>query len=194
MAIEDPQQSSTEEALVDRFRSTGDNQYFELLYRAARRKVFGVCFKFLREAESAEDATHEAFLRAFERFHTMEGSNFSAWVCRIAANLCINRIRDQRTREQLLTAAPQPRRDPEHPQERQTIQAEEKQMVLEVIESLASEQRKVLLLRHMDDCSYQEIEQITGYNSAQVRSYLQNARRNFQLRWRSKIGANVDDA
>jgi RNA polymerase sigma-70 factor (ECF subfamily) len=60
-------------------------------------------------------------------------------------------------------------------------------MILDVIQSLVPEQRKVLLLRYVDEYSYREIEQITGYDSGQVRSHLQNARRNFQLRWQRKF-------
>jgi RNA polymerase sigma-70 factor (ECF subfamily) len=192
MTSEDQRRNASEEELVEDFRSTGDNECFDRLYRSTRRKVFSVCLKFLREPGAAEDVVHEAFLRAYERFHSMEGRNFSAWVCRIAANLCMNRIRDQRRREELMSAAHQLQLAAALP-EVETIQAEQKQMVLDVIESLGPEQRRVFLLRHVENCSYQEIERITGYDSGQVRSHLQNARRNFQLRWRRKTGAGVGD-
>jgi RNA polymerase sigma-70 factor (ECF subfamily) len=192
MTSEDQRRNASEEELVEGFRSTGDNECFDRLYRSTRRKVFSVCLKFLREPGAAEDVVHEAFLRAYERFHSMEGKNFSAWVCRIAANLCLNRIRDQRRREELMSAAHQLQL-PAAPPEVETIQAEQKQMVLDVIESLGPEQRRVFLLRHVENCSYQEIERITGYDSGQVRSHLQNARRNFQLRWRRKTSAGVGD-
>ena len=191
MTAGDPLQLHTEDELVDQFRATSENVYFEALYQAARRKVFSVCFRILRNAASAEDITHEAFLRAYERFRTLEGNNFSAWVCRIAANLCLNSIRDQRTRERLLLdqAFVQGPADEPVTAERGAIHGEESGIALEVIESLAPEQKKVLLLRCVEGCSYNEIERITGYDSGQVRSYLQNARRNFQIRWQNKVGS-----
>lgn len=190
MAAGDPLQLHSEDELVDQFRATGENWYFEALYQAARRKVFSVCFRFLRDAASAEDVTHEAFLRAYERFRSLEGNNFSAWVCRIAANLCLNSIRDRRTRERLLDQAfVQNPADEPVTAETGAIHGEESGIALEVIESLAPEQKKVLLLRCVEGCSYSEIERITGYDSGQVRSYLQNARRNFQIRWQNKVGS-----
>ncbi len=180
-------EESGEAELVESFRSTGENRHFEALYRTFRRKVFGVCFHLLRNVDAAQDATHEAFLRAYQQFSTFRGTSFSAWVSRIAANFCLNRIRQEATWERFLhrsEEAPEPETDAE----RGAILAEERGIAREVLRSLNPEQRKVLTLRYIDGCSHPEIESITGFDSEQVRSYLQNGRRNFRIRWLERVG------
>ena len=180
-SIEEP----SEAELVESFRATGDNRHFEALYRSARRKVFGVCLKFLRNADSAQDATHEAFVRAFERFPTLAGTNFSAWVSRIAANYCLNRIRQENTAARLQDAGDIPGQPGA---ERAAIAAEESDIARSVLRSLNPEQRQVLLLRYLEEFSHEEIETMTGFDAGQVRSYLQNGRRNFRIRWLQRTG------
>lgn len=189
MALASSGGEPSEADLVTSFRSTGDNRHFEGLYRAFRRKVFGVCYHLLRSADAAEDATHEAFLRAYEQFSTLRGTNFSAWVVRIASNLCLNRIRQDATRERAVESS-----DAVADGETAVILAEETGIAREVLRSLGPEQRKVLLLRYLEGYSHQEIETITGYDAAQVRSYLQNGRRNFRIRWLERIAPQGKEA
>lgn len=189
----DGPKNAREAEWVELFRTTGHNEYFERLYELCRKKVYARCLQLLRNSTEAEDVTHEVFLRAFEKFSSLKGGNFSGWVSKIACNLCLNRIRDGITHRRLLeesqleTKALQPASV-----ERETIQAEYMRIAHGIIQELQPEQRKVLLLKYLEGLSYREIEQITGYDGNQVRSYLQNARRNFQLRWRSQIVADQD--
>jgi len=88
-----PAPDLAEKELVERYRATGDGRWFEELYRRTRRKVFGVCLRILGDATKAEDACHEAFVRSYERFDSLRGDNFSAWVCRIAANRSYDEVR-----------------------------------------------------------------------------------------------------
>ncbi len=176
---------SSDAELVESYRATGDNRHFEALYRSVRRRVFGLCLRILRNADNAQDATHEAFVRAYQDFPTLQGTNFSAWVSSIAANLCLNRIRDETRRARLLEHG-FPREDGRNA-ETAAIAAEQAGIAREVLRSLNPEQRKVLALRYVDEFSYQEIENITGYGAGQVRSYLQNGRRNFRIRWQQKV-------
>ncbi len=175
-----------EAALVDAFRTTRDNRHFEALYRATRRQIFSVCLRILRNPAGAEDATHEAFVKAYERFGSLEGDNFAAWVSRIATNYCLNRLRAESTAARLAAeAAAAPR---EAGAERAAIAAEEVEMARDVLRSLSPEQRRVLLLRHMEELSHEQIESITGYDAGEIRSHLQNGKRNFRIRWLQRTG------
>lgn len=187
-------ESAREAEWVELFRATARTEYFELLYKLARKKVFGICLRMLQDTAEAEDLTHEVFLRAFEKFSTLKGNNFSGWVSRIACNLCLNKIRNGITQRRLLEGS-QPATETRNPAPAETgaIQAEHMRLAREILETLRPEHRKVLLLKYLEGFSYREIEEITGYNSKQVRSHLQNARRNFQLRWRTRVVTVGDD-
>lgn len=175
----DSLRSLTEQELVARFRATDERRWFAELYRRERRGVYGLCLKFLREPAAAEDACHEAFVRAFEHFDGFEGDRFSAWLRRIAANLCINRLRSERP---VPAAAPEIAA-PEPPLERQLGDRVALAAALEVVRSLGPEQRQAFVMFHIEGLSYREIAVRTGCDVQTVRSQLQNARRNFHLRW-----------
>ena len=171
-----------EEQLVQRFRETGDNACFEQLYRQARRSIFGVCLHFVRDPHQAEDLCHDVFITAYQRFSTLQGERFLPWVRRIARNLCLNRIRHERVRERIDPAVAPTGHAP--PADAVAITREQLELASSVIRSLPEEQRRVFLLFHTRELSYREISESTGFTLEQVRSYLQNSRRNFHLRYR----------
>ncbi|HVS64480.1 MAG TPA: RNA polymerase sigma factor [Thermoanaerobaculia bacterium] len=173
----------SEAELVERFRATGEGRWFEELYRLSRRRVFGVCMKILRDVDRAQDACHEAFLRAYERFGTLRGDRFSSWVCRIAANQCYDALRRQaRAQEEHIDDLEnEPANDVAI--EREAATREKLDRAVEIVRALAPHQRAVFLLKHVEGRSYREIELFTGYTTGEVRSFLQNARRNVRLGW-----------
>jgi RNA polymerase sigma-70 factor (ECF subfamily) len=184
-----PVDPAGEEAeLVERFRRQRDGDSFDRLYRRSRRAVFGVCVHFLRDPAWAEDACHDAFVLAFERFETLRGERFEAWVRRIAANHCLNLLRRRATGRRL-----EPSVAPED-EERESAHARASarqclRIAADLLASLSPHQRRVFLMRHLDGSSHEEIEHRTGYSAEQVRSYLQNARRNFRIGWAERAKA-----
>ena len=188
--------------IVHRFRQTGDRDLFEELYRRHRRRTFGVCIKILGDPSRAEDACHDAFTRAYERFSSLRGDNFAAWVKRIAANRCYDALR-QSSRLESREDMEEPLRGAigptalRSPVERDAaITRQELEAELDIIRSLDPHQRQVFLLFHLAKKSYREIETSTGYSAKQVKSYLQNARRNLYLAWnrlQSTAGADSDE-
>lgn len=190
MSAQGPEALSEQE-LVERFRTGGENRYFAELYRRERRRVYGVCLKFLREPAAAEDVCHEAFVRAFEGFGSLASNRFSAWVRRIAANLSINRIRSMANAAQTLpgnmpAAGPDPGR---HAISRQELTA-----ALDLIRTLGAEQRRAFVMFHLEGLSYEEIADRSGLPRGTVRSHLQNARRNLHLRWAGTPHAGEEHA
>ena len=192
MVADDIREDPEEVEWIEQFRASGQNHYFEKLYERSRRQVFGVCLRLVKDFEQAEDLTHETFLRAYQRFPSMRGGHFRAWVCRIATNLCLNRIRDRMTQQRILEESMPVRERKESDTERSAILAQEMGIAMQIIRSLSPEQRTVLLFKYVEGYSYQEIEAATGYEISQIRSYLQNARRNFQIRWEGKIGNRMN--
>lgn len=179
MSTQGPETLSEQE-LVERFRAGRENRWFAELYRRERRRVYGVCLRFLHEPAAAEDVCHEAFVRAFERFESLATGNFSAWVRRIAANLSINRMRAMAsTTQPLPDNLPADGTDPgAHAISRQQLAA-----ALEVLRTLGTEQRRAFVMFHLEGLSYDEIARRSDLPLQTVRSHLQNARRNLHLRW-----------
>lgn len=178
--------------LVARYRASKERGVFDQLYRQTRRRVFSVALHYLKDSGRAEDVCHDAFVRAYEGFDGFSGDHFEAWVSRIAANLALNRLRDRSNRERLLHHGAAGS-EPEPAPERRAMSGEDLERAMEIIVGLGDDQRRCLLLCHVDGLSYAEIAERTGLDGDAIRSHLQNARRNFRNAWRVRVGAQEDD-
>lgn len=75
----------------------GDREGLEAIYRTYARAAYALCLRMLGRTAAAEDATHDAFVRAFERLRSYRGeAPFGAWLKRLVANTVIDRIRSER--------------------------------------------------------------------------------------------------
>lgn len=173
-------QDWSEAELVTAYRERGDGRHFETLYLRHRRRLFGLCLHFLGEPAEAEETVHDSFIKSYEQFATLRGDNFGGWLTRIATNLCLNRLRDRRPQSEMhegladsASAGP----------EQQSVGAEERRKARAALDALSPEQRRALELKYFKGYSYQEISRLTGEDYDQVRSHLQNGRRNFRLVW-----------
>lgn len=176
----------TDVDLLRRFLGRGDAAAFEALFARHRRWVFSLCNRFLRSHALAEDATQEVFTRCAERAGTLDGDNVAGWLKAIAVHHCLNVIEKEKRWAPLDPGMPLPSATPD--QEHQVIQSEEAARARRAIERLPQQQKLVFCLKYLDGCSYHEIETLTGFSAKQVKSFLQNARRNFEQWWIAEEG------
>jgi RNA polymerase sigma-70 factor (ECF subfamily) len=168
--------------LLARHRA-GDSSAFEPLVARHQRWLQRVCFRFLRSDEAAKDATQDVFARVLDKLDSFRGDNFAGWLKVIAVNVCLNIIEREKRWTALDPAQPIP--SDAAPADVQLIAAERSARARRIIERLSPKQKIVFCMKYLDGCSYREIEQLTGFSSHEVKSYLQNARRNFENGWRS---------
>lgn len=176
--------------LVARYREARRDEDFAELYRRLRRRVFGTALRIVDDVATAEDLCHDAFVRAYVRFDSYRGGEFPAWVCRIAANLALNALRRRRAALRLEAEACDP--PATAGAERSIISRQQVEIAGQILARLRPEQRRVFVLRQLEERSHPEISALTGYSADQVRSFLQNARRNFAILWRRRAGAEED--
>ena len=172
---------ATDLELVERYRRFGDHAAFDQLIRKHQRWVRGVCARILRSDDLAQDAAQEVFTRALSHLDAWRGDNFPGWLKAIAVN-CSLTIVDREKRWAPLEQAPETpdrARDPEQ----QLIAEAQSARARAVIAQLPDKQRIVFVMKYLDGCSYEDIERLTGFSSKEVKSFLQNARRNFTNWW-----------
>ncbi|HEY3121615.1 MAG TPA: sigma-70 family RNA polymerase sigma factor [Vicinamibacteria bacterium] len=162
--------------LVARARA-GNFFAFEEIVKRHQRRVYGVAWRILRRHDLADDVTQETFIRAHRFLHDFDlGRPFGPWVCRIAANLAVNRLRSPERREEALDdrqhAAPASSGDP-----LAGLLEKEAQAVLDrALDELPPEQRAVFVLRVSEELSYREIAEALGLSMGTVMSRLWRAR------------------
>jgi RNA polymerase sigma factor (sigma-70 family) len=189
-----PVSDETDMDLVGRIRDQGERAAFDRLVARHQRWVHGVCARLLRSDDRGRDAAQEVFARALQRLDTLQGDNFPGWLKAIAVNWCLTAIDREKRWVPLeaagATAAPEPSPD------QQLLQAERLAQARRLIARLPEKQKIVFCLKYIDGCSYEDIERLTGFSGKEVKSFLQNARRNFEnwcraegeaTAWRKKI-------
>ena len=148
----------------------------ERAYRDHVDDVYRVAFAILREPEAASDATHEAFARAFERWHQYDANrSLRAWLHGIASHTALDMLRRRGVRERAIPilgrVAEIGRREGPDP----AVAAAEREVVEEGLAQLQPRARAVLVLRHYYGYDYADIAEFLGTSSGTVGSLISRA-------------------
>ena len=176
-------QPSTDQELILRYRQTEDLQVLGDLYDRYLHLVYGVCLKYLRDEEESKDAAMQVFEKLIVELKDHQVSNFKSWLHTLARNHCLMQLRSKKlrsggdvTRLSLLDDVEFDLGESLAPES-----LEENLMRMEKgMHELPAEQRRCLHLFYIEEKSYKEITDITGYDFKQVKSYLQNGKRNLK--------------
>lgn len=167
-----------------------DETAFNELVLAYNRRVFSLVYRMLGRRDEAEDVAQDVFLQVFKAIDQFRGdSKLSTWIYRIAVNLCKNRsaylsrrhAQDQEDVADMVDRAPLSAAKgvsvgavsrPDEIVEGMQMEA----IVKRAIGSMEPEFREVLILRDVEDLSYEEIAAITGLPDGTVKSRIHRAR------------------
>lgn len=155
-----------------------DQSILEKLYRQHFNKTFRTAYLVTRDYQLAEDATQEAFLRAFSNLAALrEIEKFGSWVSVIAANYSIDLLRKKKkiffTDNISLHASTSPGDSPQESWEKN----ETAQEIREALFLLAPEEREILVLKYFNELSIKEIAAATDAPAGTVKSRLFRARK-----------------
>ena len=159
----------------------GDPEAFERLMSPLENRVWRVCWHYMGERESAEDCGQETMLRVWRSLGGYRGDcAFETWVCRIAANCCLDELRRRkRDRSVALEPLQEAGFDPADPRpgvEEAVLAAERKQQLRQAIARLPEEQRSALVLTQLEGLPYERAAQLLGVSEGTVKSRVNRAR------------------
>jgi len=167
--------------LLDKFYSDGNNRWLGILLQRYTMLLLGVCMKYLKDEEEAKDAVQQIFLKAITELPKYKVDYFKSWLYMIAKNLCLMKIRERQGRipmeltDKLGTGIESTDRSELLEKDKTLLSIEEGLL------ELNEEQKRCVILFYLQKKSYQEITDITGFNLSQVKSYIQNGKRNLKL-------------
>ena len=176
---------SSEDAEVVRRCLAGDERAYRDLVRRYQRPVFSVLMRVVRRAEDAEDLTQETFVRVFKALARYDTERpFSSWIFTIASRLAIDHLRRRRVPTvslQVQEPGSHEERtmdveDPGPLPDEVTSNREEERNTQEIIDSLPEHYRIVVLLRHQQDLSYDEIAEALKLPLGTVKARIHRAR------------------
>jgi RNA polymerase sigma-70 factor (ECF subfamily) len=152
----------------------GDEHAFEILLLRYQGPVFNAILRMVRQRDEASDLTQTAFLKAYEQLGKFDSQHkFFSWLYRIAINEAINHVKRRGRLEPLDGEWASSARSPEDA----LVGSDLSVHVQDALMSISSDYRAVLVLRHFEGCSYDEIARIVGVPEKTVKSRLFSARR-----------------
>ena len=174
------------------YRQSGDLKVLGELYQRYMELVYGVCLKYLKEPELAQDAVMQIFEELVSKLKKHEVENFRGWLHQVSKNFCLMQLR---TPKNLKTVAlPLLLMQNEEDVHLNGVMEKEEnfQKLEKCIASLSDEQRTMIKLFYLDGKCYNEIVEITGLEWNHVRSSIQNGRRNLKLCMEKKETINKE--
>lgn len=178
----DKYKQKTDQELLDHYRTDGNTEWLGILLQRYTLLLFGVCMKYLKDEDEAKDAVQQIFLKVIQELGKYEVTFFKSWLYMVSKNFCLMRLREKQRIQsgalnEELIATPQ--------EETDIRQLEQNDHTLELLQQglkeLNSEQQQCVTLFYLEKKSYQEISDQTGYNFMQVKSYIQNGKRNLRI-------------
>lgn len=171
-----------EAALITRAQA-GDQVAFGALVERYQRQVYNLALRMLRDEDEASEATQEAFLSAWQHVHGFrQEARFATWIYRITYHHCLKasecRRRDSVARSELsaTTARMQSPEARMSAESAMTAERELRETVREEIALLPPKYRSVLVLRHLQELSYEEISDVMRVPIGTVKTQLFRAR------------------
>ena len=181
-------QALADQDLIAHYRSSGDSAFVGELFERYSMQIYAICRKYFKDDDEAKDAAMEVFEYLLVELKKYDIQNFKSWLARSTSNFCLMRIRKYKAQEG---------KAEEFKKNQQTVmesvedlhpeaEATEKELELQKLElaltGLNKEQKTCVELFFLQGKSYDEVVQLTGYSYNEVKSFIQNGKRNLKIR------------
>lgn len=172
--------------LIERYRFSHDNVYIGELFQRYSHILFGVCLKYVKNEDKAKDIVMMVFEKVLMDLKRHPVANFKAWIYTVTKNQCLMDLRKVSRANQKQQDYAYLNKDfvdfdlPAHLHGESD--AEKDQKLHSAINELKDEQRQCIRMYYFEKKSYEEIEAKTGYTYKQVKSFLQNGKRNLKIK------------
>lgn len=165
-----------QEKIIARARR-GDADAFEQLVVAYREQVFRLALRMCGSEADADEVAQEAFLSAWKALPNFRGeSQFSTWLYQLTTHAAIDLMRREKRQIAAADITEVSAADPAPSPQQQAEQSEQREIVRDAILQLAPEQREVVVLRFMEELSYEEIGAVLKLPPGTVKSRLNRAK------------------
>ncbi len=168
----------TDSELLDQYYQDKNQEWIGILLERYTLLLLGVCMKYLKNENEAKDCVQQIFLKVLTELSKYRIEYFKSWLYTVAKNHCLMQLRSKGTKTlQELT-------DQYFTEETEPTVLTQKDRAYDLLEEsiteLSEEQKQCVILFYLRKNSYQQISDKTGYQLMQVKSYIQNGKRNLK--------------
>jgi len=175
-----PYLNITDSELLAKYKANGDNALLGILLERYTLLLYGVCMKYLKKEADAKDAVQQVFEKCIVELQKYEVSYFKSWLYMIAKNYCLMQLRSKGLNvpieESTMVAPAVLFHENEAVEKDQSLTSMEAALLL-----LNKEQHDCITLFYLHKKTYLEVAAATGYALLQVKSNIQNGKRNLRL-------------
>lgn len=174
--------------LLEAFYDSGDSNYLGTLLERYTLLLLGLCMKYLKDEEEAKDAVQQIFFKVIVEIKKYKVDYFKSWLYTIARNHCLMQLRSKHRviSTELVNY--------ERIEDESALSALEKEQLLQLtgesLQELSSEQKTCVTLFYLERNTYAEISERTGFSLLQVKSFIQNGKRNLKKLIQKKLSVN----
>ena len=171
----------SDSGLLQNFYNDHDNKWLGILLPRYTLLLLGVCMKYLNNEEDSRDCVQQIFLKVINELHKYKVDYFKSWIYMIAKNHCLMKLRDNKNvyMEWNEKIAPE-----DHSIFDKTDLIEKDRLLhklQEALNQLNPDQKRCVDLFYLQKRSYSEVAALTGLTMLQVKSHLQNGKRNLKI-------------
>jgi RNA polymerase sigma-70 factor (ECF subfamily) len=175
----------TDNELISHYKLHQDKECVGELYKRYTGFTYSICYKYFNDSERSREAVLEIFEELISKLLVHEIQNFKSWLHTVARNHCLLTFRAKKYESQFIDNYKKYQNDfmeqdkvlyPDYQLKEENIAELEK-----CINQLKPEQRNCIELFYLQDKSYVETAKITGYTMNEVKTYLQNGKRNLKI-------------
>ena len=176
------QSDYSDQQLLENFYRDGNTEWLGLLLPRYTLLLLGVCMKYLKDEEEAKDCVQQVFLKAITELSKYRVEYFKAWIYMVAKNHCLMKIRDRQGKRSIEINDFHVHSIDEALEGNPHLEKDELlNRMSAALEQLNDEQKQCIILFYLEKRSYQEIAEKTGFTLMQVKSYIQNGKRNMKI-------------
>lgn len=181
-------QDISDNELLQKFRSTHNNEWLGILLQRYTLLLFGVCMKYLKDENNARDCVQQIFLKVIQEASKYKIDYFKSWLYMVAKNQCLTILRDKKGKIPVALTE-----NTEQYIEYMTNGTDIKEKAIDegllqlALKELNAEQYECVTLFYLQKKSYQQISDITCHPLLKVKSCIQNGKRNLKLNIEKKL-------
>ncbi len=172
-----------DQELLARFYSDHNNEWLGILLQRYTLLLLGVCMKYLKNEEEAKDSVQQIFLKVIQELHKYKVEYFKSWLYMVAKNHCLMRLRDQHGKTTTPISDRMIDTNQQEEADKSALLQNDKayELMNESLKELNAEQQQCVTLFYLQKMSYQQVSEATGYSMLQVKSHIQNGKRNLKI-------------
>jgi RNA polymerase sigma-70 factor (ECF subfamily) len=176
---------SSDEELLKHYKQSGNKDLFADLFKKHVSVVYGTCLFYLQDKDEAQDATMQLFEKLMLDINNREIDNFKGWLSFVVRNHCISIIRKNKSQNKNIKSYYEFEYEDANYETEEKINTVSDDVMLEnmkqCLPKLKENQRLCVELFYLNNKSYQDIANQTGFTLNEIKSYIQNGKRNLKL-------------